>query len=136
MADTTRRVEYQYVTAQDRPGEGARILDVFRNEGVNLLAFHAFPIGNGQAQLDLVPEDGEALRTAARKAGLELSPPKTAFLASGDDRPGAVAELLERLGVAGVNVVAMDAVRANGRYGALFWVAEDQVERAAELLQA
>lgn len=136
MRDQIRRVEYQYATIPDRPGEGARVMDVFRQAGVNLLAFHAFPVGEGQAQLDLVPEDGEELRAAARDGGIDLSAPKTAFLATGPDRAGAMAELLATLGGAGVNVIAMDAVQVEGRYGSLFWVPADQVDRAAEVLGA
>ena len=49
----------------------------------------------------------------------------------GDDRVGAVAELLERLGAAKINVSAIDALCvADGRYGAIFWVAPKDVKKA------
>ena len=105
MAETVRKVEYYYVTVPNRPGEGARVLDALRDAGVNLVAFHAFPAGR-RAQLDFVPEDPRALKAAARKAKLPLSPRKTAFLIEGDDRPGAVADLLDKLAAAGVSVPA------------------------------
>lgn len=135
MADRIRRVKYFYTMVPDRPREGAKVLDALRAGGVNLLAFHAFPEG-GQAQLDFVAEDADTLREAADEAGIELTGPKTAFLVEGDDRLGAGAELLTRLGEANISVTAMDAVVASGRYGALFWVGEDDVERTAEALDA
>jgi predicted amino acid-binding ACT domain protein len=52
----------------------------------------------------------------------------------GDDRVGAIADLLERLGAAKINVTAIDAVCADGRYGAIFWVAAKDVKKTAALL--
>lgn len=136
MADQIRKVEYYYATVPDRPGEGAKILGALKEAGVNLLAFHAFPVA-GQSQVDLVAEDAGALREAAKKAGISLTGPKTAFLVEGEDRIGAVAEFMKRLGDAGINVVAIDAVRAGGgRYGALLWVKSQDLERAASALGA
>jgi predicted amino acid-binding ACT domain protein len=55
----------------------------------------------------------------------------------GDDRVGAIAELLERLGAAKINVTAIDAVAVtDGRYGAIFWVAPKDVKKTAALLGA
>jgi predicted amino acid-binding ACT domain protein len=63
--------------------------------------------------------------------------PKRGFLVQGDDRVGAVADLLGRLGAAKVNVTAIDAVTVtDGRYGAIFWVAPKDVKKAAALLGA
>jgi len=107
-----------------------------RDAGLNLRAVHAFPSG-ALAQIDLVPEDSSAFEEAARQAKLELSEKKTAFLVEGDDRPGAVAATLEKLGNAGINVTALSAVRSGGgRYGALFWVAPAEIEKAAQTLGA
>ena len=93
MADTVRRVEYQYVTVPDAPGEGQRILSALKESGVNLLACLGFPAGNGRSQLDLVPENAESLRSALEGTGVTLSEVKHAFLVQGDDRAGAVAEI-------------------------------------------
>ena len=53
-----------------------------------------------------------------------------------DDRVGAIAELLARLGAEKINVTAIDAVCANERYSAIFWVAPKDVKKAAGLLGA
>jgi hypothetical protein len=136
MAEEVRKVDYYYVTVPNRPGEGARVLAALRSAGVNLLAVHAFPSGDG-AQIDLVPGMGTALEEAAAKAKLQLSPKKTAFLVEGDDRLGAAADLLRKLADAEINVTAMEAVRAGGgRYGALLWVKPADVDKAAHALGA
>jgi hypothetical protein len=136
MADTVRLVEYFYLAAPNKPGEGARALNVLKDAGVNLLAFSGFPQGR-RAQLDFIPADPVAFKQAAKKAGWKAVGPKRGFLVQGDDRVGAVAELLERLGSAKINVTAVAAVSVGGgRYGAIFWVDPKDVKKTAALLGA
>jgi hypothetical protein len=136
MATTARKIGYYYVTIADKPGEGARVLGALRDNGVNLLAFHAFPTGGGQSQLDFVPADERALQEGAKKAKLKLSERKTVFLVEGDDKPGAIADLLQKLGSAGANVTALDGVKAGPKFGALIWVKPTDVDKASKALGA
>lgn len=136
MADTVKRVEYRYATVPDTPGEGLRILSALRDNDVNLLAFLAFPAGEGQSQIDLVPADPAALTEAAGRAGITLSDPKQAFLVQGDDRVGAVADTIEKLSGADINVRASAATGAAGSYGMILWVAPADYESAAAALGA
>jgi hypothetical protein len=137
MADTVRGVDYFYVTIPDAPGEGDRLQSALRDAGVNLLAYLGFPVGGGQSQIDLVPEDAAALRQAVEGAGLTLSEAKRAFLVVGDDRLGAVADTTAKLAEANINVTAAAAVSAgSGRYGMILWVAPADYEGAADALGA
>ena len=45
MADTVRRLDYFAIQVPDKPGEGARILQGLKEQGVNLVAFTGFPSG-------------------------------------------------------------------------------------------
>jgi hypothetical protein len=134
MTETIRKIDYFYIETPNKPGEGAKTLAALRDQRVNLLAFSGFPQGR-KAQMDFIPEDSAAFRIAAKKAGLKLSLRKTGFLAQGEDRPGAVAEIMGKLAGAGVNVTAMDAIAAGeGRYGAIFWVKPPDMRKAAKAL--
>ena len=63
--------------------------------------------------------------------------PKRCFLIAGDDRVGAVADAVQKLAEAGINVTAVDAACAGGgRYGGILWVAARDVARASRLLGA
>jgi hypothetical protein len=136
MADTVKRVQYFYTEVPDKPGEGARVLSVLKDAGVNLLAYSGFPKGR-RAQIDFIPADLVAFRAASRKAKLTLVGPKTGFLIQGDDRPGVLAEIIAKLAAAKVNVTACDAVAAGeGRYGAILWVKPQDVQKAARVLGA
>lgn len=134
--DTIRKVDYFSMQTAHKVGEGARLLGGLRDAGVDLLAFTGFPNGR-RAQVDFIPADTAQFRTAARKLKLKVGARKTVFLVQGDDRPGAIAEICERLAVAGINMIAMDAVASgDGRYGAMFWVKPRDVNKAAKVLGA
>ncbi|MBI3629833.1 MAG: hypothetical protein HY217_09705 [Candidatus Rokubacteria bacterium] len=136
MAEMVKRVDYFYIQVPDKPGEGARALSVLQEAGVNLLAFSGFPEGR-RAQLDFVPEDPAAFKQAAKAAGWKVTGPKRAFLVQGEDRVGAIADIVHKLSEAGVNIVAIDAVCAGGsRFGAILWVDPRAFVRAGKLLGA
>jgi hypothetical protein len=136
MAESIRKVQYFYVMAPDKPGEGARALQTLRDAGVNLLAFSGFPAGKS-AQLDFIPEDPAAFRAVARKAKWKLTGPKVGFLIEGDDRTGVMADLYAKLAAARINITASDAVIAGaGRFGAILWVKARDVNRTAKALGA
>jgi hypothetical protein len=134
MADTIHTAQYFKIEAPNKPGEFARALGVLRGAGVNLLAFAGFPRGH-RDQLDFIPSDPAAFKVAAKQARWKIKGPGTCFMVEGDDRPGAIADLLSPLASAKINVTAIDAASAGGsRYGALFWVKPRDVKRAAKVL--
>lgn len=135
MPDTIRTVDYFYMLVPQKPGEGANILRALKEAGVNLLAFSGFPEGR-RAQLDFIPADAAAFKHVAKANKWKIVGPKRGFLIQGDDRVGAIADIVGRLADAKINIVAIDAVSANGRYGALCWVAPREVRKAAQVLNA
>ena len=136
MAEKIRKVDYFYIETANKPGVGAGLLDALRDAGVNLLAFTGFPHGR-KAQIDFIPQDTVAFKTAARKAGLKLSTKKTGFLIQGEDRPGAIADITGKLAAVNINVTALDAVcSGEGHYGAMLWVKPADVRKAAKALGA
>lgn len=134
MAETINRVDYFYIQTPNKPGEAARALSTLKDAGINLLAFTGFPKGQ-RAQLDFIPADPAAFVKAAKKAGWKLSTRKSGFLIQGEDRVGAVADILAKLADARINVTAVDAVCGGAdRYGAILWVKPPDLKRAAKAL--
>jgi hypothetical protein len=135
MPDEIRRIDYYYTSVPDKPGEGARILATLRDAGVNLIGVSAFPHGARRSQLDLIPEDSATFAKAARAAGLKLSTKKSGFLTQGEDRPGAVAEVVKRLGDSNINVTSVQVFCAgSGRYGGMLWVKASDLRKANRIL--
>ena len=134
MDPSIRVVDYFYIDAPDRSGEGARALAELRDAGVNLLAVSGFPAGR-RAQIDFVPENPAAFRAAARKARWKVKGPKKVFVIEGEDRMGVMAETYGKLAAAKINVISSQAICAGaGRFGAILWVAPRDVKRAARVL--
>lgn len=133
MAETVRQVEYFYMEVPNKVGEGAKVLQTLKEVGVNLVAFSGFPAGR-RAQLDFFPADPAAFKGVARANRWKLVGPKRGFLVQGDDRIGAVADLVGRLAGANISVIAIDAVSIYERYGALCWVAPRDIKKAAAVL--
>jgi|SRR5215467_3103289 len=136
MADRVRRVDYFYVEVPDQPGQGAQVLGKLKEAGVNLLSFTAFPTTGNKAQVDLVPENSDALAKAAKSAGLSLSPKKQALFVQGPDRVGAAAEVFKKLADAKINVRASNACCSERGFGLILWVKPENFEAAAKALGA
>ena len=134
MAETIRLLDYFYMEVPDKPGEGARALAQLKEAGVDLVAFSGFPKGR-RSQMDFIPVDAAAFKAVAKKNKWKLVGPKKGFIIQGEDRVGAVADLLAKLADAKINVTATDAVCAGaGQYGAILWVKGRDVKKAAKAL--
>jgi len=137
MSFSIRRVEYYYVTVQDRPGEAFALLSRLASSEVNLLAFGAMPMGPNCAQLTLFPEDVSQLARVAERAGLVLEGPHSALLVRGDDRLGALADIHARLSEADINIYASTGVTdGRGAYGYVLYIRPDEIDQAVAALGA
>ncbi len=137
MKEHVFRVEYFALTIEDRPGAWAELGRHLKEEGVNLLALSMFPLTAGRTQVDIVPEHPDQFQRAAKNLNLALGEPKVAFLIQGTDRPGAIGEVMNRLGAANVNIRATLGVTCGeNRYGGVLWVNQQDVELASRVLGA
>ena len=137
MATTTKKVTYCYLKVPSRAGQGAKVLAALNDAGVDLLMYSGFPIGGGKAQLDFVPRRMTDFRRVARREGWRVSKNMKAFLIQGDDKPGALGRLMDRLAAAGINATAGQAIAAGKkRFGMILWVNPKVYRRAARALNA
>jgi hypothetical protein len=136
MAEEIRQVEHYSASIPNKVGEGVRVLGALRDAGVNLIAFWGYPFGFGRAKLEFVPESDAMFVAAAVNAKLKLKK-STAFHIHGDDRPGAIADILGKLAGARINVAAVQAVCAGaGHYGAIVYLPPAVAREAGRALGA
>jgi hypothetical protein len=137
MAEKIRQVVHYTATIPNQVGAGARVLGALRHAGVNLIALWGYPYRSGRARIEFIPENGAKFAAAAKRAGLKLSRKQMAIFVSGNDRPGAVASVLEKLAAARVSVDAVQAVCGGaGRYGAVVYLSPTATRKAAKVLGA
>ena len=129
------KLEYYSVVVSNKPGKGAQVLSAFQEAGVNFVAIWGYPVGKSKSRIDLVAEDPALLKKAAKQLKIELGTKQTAFHITGEDHPGAVAEVLAKLAAKKINVTAVQAICAgNGRFGTLVEVEPDDVKKAKKAL--
>jgi hypothetical protein len=136
MDEEVRVVDHYSASILNKVGEGARVLGALRDAGVNLIAFWGYKHGAGRAQLEFIPEDSTTFISAAKQAKLRLRK-GTALYIHGDDRPGAIADILAKLAGARINVAAVQAVcGGSGSYGTIVFLPEAAARKAASVLSA
>ena len=136
MPNSVHLAKYYKRIVPHKAGQGIKILEHLQKSKVNLLAFLAFP-ENGKAQVDCVPVDSAKFTAAAKKAKWNIKGPKDCFVIDGKDQVGAFVPYAAKLAKAKINIRATAAVRGRaGRCGAILWVNQKDVKKAAKALGA
>ncbi|HRD98614.1 MAG TPA: hypothetical protein PLA97_19710 [Rubrivivax sp.] len=136
MADQAHVVHSYSTSVPDQPGQAFKVLATLVSAGINLLGCSGTQI-DGMARIDVVPDDAAAFAALVQRAGLDFRRQKTGLLIQGPDRPGALADNLSRLAVQGINVGGVQGLVAGaGRWSAIVWVADADLQAAARALDA
>ncbi|MFN2316611.1 MAG: hypothetical protein ABR551_03915 [Gemmatimonadales bacterium] len=136
MPHTIRQVEYFHTMVADRPGEALAFLKGLADLGINLLGFTAIPAGPVHTRLTIFPDDPGRLKAQSHWSGFSLEGPHEAFLVQGEDIPGALVGIHQRLTDQRISVVLATGVSAGeGRFGYLIHVHPDDQDRAVAALK-
>jgi hypothetical protein len=137
MAFDIKHVEYYNITVEAHVGEGSKLLALFADVGVNLLAFKAIALDTMRTQFTLFPDDGVKMTDGAKQAGLTLDGPHAALLIKGDnDEAGELAGIYEKLSQADIHVHESSGIaNIKGSYGVILYLAQDDCEKAVAALE-
>jgi len=92
-------------------------------------------VGILRTQLTIFPADPSRLESQFARLGVEVDGPHGAILVQGDDVPGALVDVHQRLYEAGLNVYASTGVAGTGGgYGYVIYLRPEAVDRAAAVL--
>lgn len=137
MPNSVRLTKYYKMMVPHKSGQGMKLLEHLQQSQVNLLAFLAFPKKSGKAQVDCVPVDPAKFTAAAKKAKWKIKGPKDCFVIDDKDQMGTFVPYAAKLAEAKINIRAAAAVTGGaGRCGAILWVNQKDVKKAAKALGA
>ncbi len=118
------------ISAENKPGQLARVLDGIAQRGVNVTAGGATTWGEGGA-IAIQVNDDDGARAALQESGVTF---READVAAAwlENRPGTLADAARRLGEAGVNIEAFFPIgMEDGKVGVLFAVSDGAAAKAA-----
>lgn len=138
MALDIKKAEYYNITVDGHAGEGAKLLSAVAGAGVNLLAFKAVPVEPMRTRFSLFPDDSLKMNNGAKKVGLNVDGPHFALIIKGyDDESGELANIYDKLSQAGINVYESSGIaNIKGSYGAVFYLKQEDCEKAIEALKS
>jgi len=122
------------IDAEDKPGQLARFSMRMSEEEINLSCVWSFGTGRGNAEIIAIPNKPHHFRKIARAAGWVFEE-GSCFHLVGEDRPGALADTLDRIAQEGINLYSVDAMGFESRYSAYVWCDEDDVEKLRKVLK-
>jgi hypothetical protein len=88
----------------DEPGELALVGDVLGRAGVNIAGLCALTSGGGHAEVHILVQDATSAFEALESAGLKIVEEQEVIVLDINDRPGALGEVVHKLGAAKINV--------------------------------
>jgi hypothetical protein len=131
-----RKVEYYNIVVQGHVAEGSKLLTTIADAGVDFLAYKATPLEQNRTQFTLFAIDGSKMTAGAMKAGLKLSGPYSAVIITGDEEPGALAEIYSKLFQADIQVEESNGIaHINGGYGVVLHLKHEDCDRAMAALE-
>ncbi|MFX0090165.1 MAG: hypothetical protein ACFFBD_00265, partial [Candidatus Hodarchaeota archaeon] len=117
-------------------GEGSKLLSMFADVGINLLAFKAIPLDHMHIKFTLIPDNGLKMSDKAKKAGLNLDGPHSALLIQGDDESGALADIFRNLSQTDIKIYESSGIAdIKGGYGVILYLSQEDCEKALAALQ-
>jgi len=128
------RKTYFVMPTEDRPGQLARFSKMMSEHEINLHAVWCFGTGRGNAEIIAIPWDPYVFKKVANGAGWNIRE-GSCFHLAGEDRPGALADTLDRIAQEGINLHAVDAMGFGERYSAFVWCDEGDVEKLRMVLK-
>ena len=120
MSAQIKKIQTLEVTLGTKPGELSKVYAALKKNNIDVVASWGFEMGPGQAKAIIYPTDLNKAKTALNELHLT---PKTgqACYATGDNKVGQYAELLEKVAKAGVNLHATDAFGVGNKFATVFF---------------
>ena len=130
METIVEHVDVWAANIEDKPGGLAGVLSALRDVGANLqfIIARRAPLAPGSGVVFVTPLQGDREIAAAAEVGFNVTQSVHSVRVMGRDRPGAAAELTQKLADGGINLRGFSASVIGGQFVA--YVAMDSLDEA------
>jgi hypothetical protein len=130
---SAKRITVHAISIEDVPGSMHSLLVHLAVQGVDLNGMIVSSVGDGKGAAYISAKDSDALAACLKEQNISAVE-MTAFLITGKDRIGSVANAIDPLNEAGINGVAGAAMVCDNKFGMLIVVDAEQGDAAQKAL--
>lgn len=128
-----RRELYFSIHGKDKPGEISAITAALMSAGVDCSGIWGFGTSSDRAEIMVVPRHPKDFKALAQKEGWQFSE-GICFHLEGDDKTGALVDILNKIAREKINLKAVDAIAVDSAFGCYLWAGDAESEQVAQIL--
>lgn len=136
MAFNIIQVEYYNTIINNHIVNASELISKIVENGVDFYAFNAIPLNHDRTRFTFFAKDSSKMIDRSKKSGLRLDGPYFALLIKGDEKPGALADIYQKLAKEGIQVdQACGIADVNSGYGVILYLKQEDCSKAINALK-
>jgi aspartokinase len=125
------KTEYYHVLIDDDSHAATKMLSCIAGTGISLLAYKSRRLGDKRTQFTLFSEKTNEMIDAVRSKGYAIEGPYPSLFIVGDDVPGALADIFDKLAEKNVLIEESSGIaNINNGYGVVLYLNEKDIDKA------
>jgi hypothetical protein len=130
------KAEYYNVIIKDELSAAKKMLSVISKVGISLLAYKSVALGQKMTKFTLFAKKNVEMYTEIKNEGLEIDGPFPGLFIQGDDVPGALADIFDKIEKANIIINESSGIAdINNGYGVVLYLSKTDVEKAYAMLK-
>lgn len=130
---TAKKIEIITYKLEAKPGALAKVFASFNDAKVNVIASWAYQMGPQEAQGHVYATDGAKAKEVLTKLGAQPKVESACYVEDTDE-VGRYAALLKKIGDAGINLDATDAIAIGGKFAAVIFANQKDIPKLCQVL--
>lgn len=130
---TSKKIEIITYKLEAKPGALAKVFASFNDAKVNVIASWAYQMGPQEAQGHVYATDGAKAKEVLTKLGAQPKVESACYVEDTDE-VGRYAALLKKIGDAGINLDATDAIAIGGKFAAIIFANQKDIPKLCQVL--
>ena len=134
MKTNLKRIQTLDVSLPTEAGALGRVFGAFHEAKVNVIASWGYEMGPKEATAHFFVTDTKTAQAVLKKMDITVNTSDACWI-EGEDKIGAYAEVLSKLGKAGVNLTATDAFSIGGRFASVLFTQPKDFPKLCKALE-